>query len=78
MKTLFRSRDLLGLVEKGVDEEEDEHHLSENQKKDVKASFLIQQALDESVLVRITEAQTSKQAGIFSKWSIREAKKLLL
>ena len=62
MKTLFRSRDLWGLVEKGIDEEEDEHHLSENQKKDAKALFLIQQALDERVLVRITEAQTSKQA----------------
>ena len=62
MKTPFRSRDLWSLVERGVDEEQDEQHLSENQKKDANALFLIQQALDESVLVWITEAQTSKQA----------------
>ena len=78
MKTLFRSRDLWGLVEKGVGEEEDEHHLSENQKKDAKALFLIQQALDERGLVWITEAQTSKQAWDILKQNIRKASKSLL
>ena len=77
MKTLFRSRDLWGLVEKGIDEEEDEHHLSENQKKDAKALFLIQQALDERVLVRITEAQTSKQAWDILKIEYQGSSKII-
>ena len=62
MKTLFWSRDLWGLVEKGFNEDDDEVRLNENQKKDAKALYLIQQALDERILIRITEAQTSKQA----------------
>ena len=42
MKTLFRSRDLWGLVENGFSEDDDEVRLNENQKKDAKALYLIQ------------------------------------
>ena len=60
MKTLFWSWDLEGLVEKDFSEDDDENRFSENQTKDAKALYLIQQALDERILIRISEAQTSK------------------
>lgn len=62
MKTLPKLRDLWGLIEKGLNKDDDEHRLNKNMKKDAKALFLIQQALDERVLIHISEAHTSKEA----------------
>ncbi|GJX39408.1 hypothetical protein Tco_0252711, partial [Tanacetum coccineum] len=48
MKTLFRSQDLWDYVETGYEEnKEDEAHRKEHQKRDAKALFFIQQAVDE-------------------------------
>lgn len=51
-------------MEKGFSEEEDENRFKESMKKDAKGLHLIQQeqALDERVLIRITEASTAKEA----------------
>ncbi|PKU84496.1 hypothetical protein MA16_Dca003009 [Dendrobium catenatum] len=57
MKTLFKSQDLWDLVVNGND----------NKKKDSKALFFIQQAMDDSVFSRISMAETSKEA-----WDILE------
>lgn len=62
MKTVFRSKDMWSIVEKGITEEEDNNKITETMKKDAKALCLIQQNLDELVLLRITEAKTTKQA----------------
>ncbi|XP_039137127.1 uncharacterized protein LOC120274664 [Dioscorea cayenensis subsp. rotundata] len=62
MKTVFRSKDLWSIVEKGIAEEADNNRLNEIMKKDAKALCLIQQNLDDRVLLRITEAKTAKQA----------------
>ncbi|XP_039143968.1 uncharacterized protein LOC120281110 [Dioscorea cayenensis subsp. rotundata] len=62
MKTMFRSKDLWSLVEKGFSGEGDGARLNESMKKDAKALFLIQQALDPRVLIRISEAKTAKEA----------------
>lgn len=69
MKTMFRSRDLWNLVEKGFSEEGDDNRRNESLKKDVKALYLIKQALDERVLIRISEATMAKKAWEISKWS---------
>lgn len=62
MKTLFWSRDLWNLVDKGYREEEDDNRLNESMKKDEKVLYLIQQALNERVLIQITEASMTKEA----------------
>lgn len=62
MKTVFRSKDMWSIVQKGITEEEDNNKITETMKKDAKALCLIQQNLDELVLLRITEAKTTKQA----------------
>nr|KAJ0214204.1 hypothetical protein LSAT_V11C400219390 [Lactuca sativa] len=54
MKTLFKSQDLWDLVENGYAEASiDETRQKENQKKDAKALFFIQQAVDETIFPRI-------------------------
>ncbi|XP_039115501.1 uncharacterized protein LOC120250763 [Dioscorea cayenensis subsp. rotundata] len=62
MKTMFRSKDLWKLVEKGFSEEGDATRINESLKKDAKAMYLIQRALDPKILVRISEAKTAKEA----------------
>lgn len=49
--------------EKGFSEEEDGNRLNESMKKDAKALYLIQQALEPKILVRISEAKTAKEAS---------------
>lgn len=63
MKTMFRSRDLWNLVEEGFSEEEDSNQLNESMKKDAKALYLIQQALEPKILVRISETKTTKEVS---------------
>ncbi|XP_073107227.1 uncharacterized protein [Elaeis guineensis] len=73
MKTLLVSCDLWELVENGfvdpADSEEvprltatQHNELKEKKKKDAKALFMIQQALDEAIFPRVTGATTSKEA----------------
>ncbi|XP_039123490.1 uncharacterized protein LOC120260116 [Dioscorea cayenensis subsp. rotundata] len=62
MKTMFRSKDLWKLVEKGFSEEGDATRINDSLKKDAKAMYLIQRALDSRILVRISEAKTAKEA----------------
>ncbi|GJS29783.1 retrovirus-related pol polyprotein from transposon TNT 1-94 [Tanacetum coccineum] len=57
MKTLFRSQNLWDLVDKGCADS-----TSENQKRDTKALFFIQQAVDETILSRIVAANSAKEA----------------
>ncbi len=63
MKTLFKSQDLWELVDNGFTETSgDEARQRENLKRDAKALFFIQQAVDESIFSKIAVATTSKQA----------------
>lgn len=62
MKTMFRLRNQRSLVEKGFSREKDNNKLNESMKKDVKALYLIQQALHERVLIKISKASTAKEA----------------
>lgn len=62
MKTLFRSQDLWKLVENGYDEDTISlANLKEIVKRDSKALFFIQQAMDESIFPRIAAATKSKR-----------------
>ncbi len=66
MKTLFKSQDLWDFVESGYAEaSDDDARHRENLKRDAKALFFIQQAVDEVIFPRIAAATTAKQA-----WSI--------
>ncbi|KAF7835699.1 Retrovirus-related Pol polyprotein from transposon TNT 1-94 [Senna tora] len=49
MKTLFKSQDLWDLVDQDFADPDEKGKLKENQKKDPKALFLIQQALHDFV-----------------------------
>ncbi|KAH7655628.1 P-loop containing nucleoside triphosphate hydrolase protein [Dioscorea alata] len=60
MITMFRSRELWNIVEKCFNEERDENRINESLKKDAKALYLIQQALDKKVLIRISGAKIAK------------------
>lgn len=62
MKTMFRSKDLWTIIEKGFNQEGDRNRINESMKKDGKALYLIQQALAKRILIRISEAKTTKQA----------------
>ncbi|XP_059070119.1 uncharacterized protein LOC131859893 [Cryptomeria japonica] len=73
MKTLFCSQDIWDLVEKSFAEPQDDaayqrlqqtekDQLKDNRKKDVKALFLIQQAMDESIFPKVSAATRSKKA----------------
>ncbi|GJZ18250.1 putative RNA-directed DNA polymerase, eukaryota, reverse transcriptase zinc-binding domain protein [Tanacetum coccineum] len=63
MKTLFKSQGLWEFVESGLPEESSENaRQKENIKKDAKALFFIQQAVDESIFSRIAAATSSKHA----------------
>ncbi|GAV66781.1 DUF4219 domain-containing protein/UBN2 domain-containing protein [Cephalotus follicularis] len=67
MKTLFKFQDLWDLVEIGSAEQDEEGRLRENKKKDSKALFFIQQAVNETIFSRIVAATTSKEA-----WTIMQ------
>ncbi|XP_052195293.1 uncharacterized protein LOC127803240 isoform X3 [Diospyros lotus] len=65
MKTMFKSQELWDLVEKGfVDPNpaQPNQQLWDTWKKDAKALFLIQSALDDDLFSRIASASTSNQA----------------
>ncbi|XP_020269489.1 uncharacterized protein LOC109844775 [Asparagus officinalis] len=63
MKTLFKSQDLWDLVENGfVDTDEPNQQLRDTCKKDSKALFMIQQAVDDEIFPQIAAATTSKEA----------------
>ncbi|KAK5772832.1 hypothetical protein PVK06_049131 [Gossypium arboreum] len=63
MKTLFLSQDLWDLVENGYSEEEvAAETLKDIRKRDAKALFFIQQAVDESIFPRIEAVTRSKEA----------------
>ncbi|KAA0059767.1 DUF4219 domain-containing protein [Cucumis melo var. makuwa] len=64
IKTLLRSQDLWNLVEQGYADPDDKGMLQENRKKDSKALVIIQQAVHDSVFLRIAAATTSKQAWL--------------
>ncbi|CAH9103292.1 unnamed protein product [Cuscuta epithymum] len=68
MKTLFKSQELWSIVDEGFEDgqpEEPDQALRDRRKKDAKALYFIQQALDDEVFPRIAAASTSKEA-----WSI--------
>ncbi|XP_012458088.1 uncharacterized protein LOC105778882 [Gossypium raimondii] len=62
MKTLFKSQELWDLVENGYPDDDGEAKLRENQKKDNKALFFIQQAVHESIFSKIAGVETVKEA----------------
>ncbi|GKE50664.1 hypothetical protein Tco_1481922, partial [Tanacetum coccineum] len=73
MRTLFKSQDLWDLVENGLAETGDEDTRSrENQKRDAKALFFIQQAVEESIFSRIAEQLLPMRRGPFSKLNFKD------
>lgn len=58
---MFHSKDLWKLVKKAFSEKGDATKINENLKKDAKALYLIQQAIDPKILIRISEAKTTKE-----------------
>ena len=74
MQTLFKSQELWELVDQGFDDPkpaEPDTQLKEKRKKDAKALFIIQQALDDEIFPRIASATTAKEA-----WSILKSEYL--
>lgn len=65
MKTMFRSQELWDLVEIGFEDgnpPDPDQRLRDNRKKDAKALFFIQSALDEEIFSRISIVNTSHEA----------------
>ena len=65
MKMIFKSQELWDLVEEefeDVNPTEPDQRLRETPKKDARALFLIQQAIDDDIFSRIAAASTSHQA----------------
>src|ERR1044071_9764159 len=80
MKTLFKSQELWTYVEEGFTDtgtEEPDQVLKEKRKKDAKALFLIQQALDDEIFPRIASANTSKEAWSTLKQEYLGDKKII-
>lgn len=78
MKTLFKSQDLWDLVENGYAETSDDETCNkENQKRDAKALFFIQQAVEESIFSRIVAATSSKQAWTILKTEFQGSQKVI-
>nr|GFC30635.1 UBN2 domain-containing protein [Tanacetum cinerariifolium] len=78
MKTLFKSQDLWELVENGdLDSGDDNAKKKENKKRDAKALFFIQQAVDESIFSRIAAATTSEQAWSILKTEFQGSSKVI-
>lgn len=63
MKTMFRSKKLWNIVDKGFSEDGEPQEVEELQAQDACALYLIQHSLDERTLVRIADASSSKQAA---------------
>ncbi|ESQ38881.1 hypothetical protein EUTSA_v10001863mg [Eutrema salsugineum] len=64
MKTKFRSQEMWDMVENGFEDAnsgDPDQRLRKNRKKDAKALFLIQTALDEDILSRISAVNTSHE-----------------
>ena len=90
MKTLFKLQELWSSVESGFEDdgiesvesrfeddgiEEPDQALREKRKKDAKALFIIQQALDDEVFPRIAAASTAKEAWhILNQEYVRDKK----
>lgn len=70
MRVLFESQDLWNIIEKGLDEPEQNddttlqqiREVKENKRKDKKALFLIYQAVDDVIFERISASTSSKDA----------------
>lgn len=62
MKTFFRSQGLWKTIEKGVVKEGPEDKMMESEKDDAKALFILQQAVDDTVLHRLVKFNTAKEA----------------
>lgn len=62
MKMLFKSQDLWDLVENGYTDPDEETRLKENNKKDSKALFFIQQAIHGIVFSKIVAPTIAKEA----------------
>ncbi|XP_023741703.1 uncharacterized protein LOC111889782 [Lactuca sativa] len=78
MKTLFKSQDLWDLVQNGYAKAStDETRQKENQKKDAKALFFIQQVVDETIFPRIATAITSRDAWNILKTEYQGAAKVI-
>ena len=82
MKTLFRSQELWDLVESGYTEPDPapaqpNQQLKETRKKDAKALFLIQSALDDEIFPRIAAATTAHGAWETLKKEFLGEKKVL-
>ncbi|XP_071688831.1 uncharacterized protein [Rutidosis leptorrhynchoides] len=78
MKTLFKSLDLWDLVENGYVETSDDGEKSkENQKRDAKSLFIIQQAAEESIFSRIAAATTSNEAWTILQTEFKGSSKVI-
>lgn len=63
MQTMLKSQELWEIVENGyVEPVESDRKLRENRKKDAKALFFIQSALDDDIFPRISSTRTAKEA----------------
>ncbi|GJR45348.1 uncharacterized mitochondrial protein-like protein [Tanacetum coccineum] len=79
MKTLFKSQDLWDYVEIGFESSnEDEARTNERHKKDAKALFYVQQAVDESIFLRIAYATTTKQAWMILSSEYQDSSKVII
>ena len=78
MKTLFKSQDLWDLVKQGFADPDEEGRLKENKKKDSKALFFIQQAVQESVFSQIAAATTSREAWLTLQKEFQGSSKIIV
>ena len=80
MSTLFKSQELWELVENGFEDnqpEEPDQQLKDKRKKDSKALFMIQSALDDEIFPRIAAATTSHKAWEILKQEYMGDKKVI-
>ena len=80
MKTLFRSQEVWNLVDEGFEDDgsdEPNPALREKRKKDARALFMIQQALDDEIFPRIASAVTAKEAWDILKQEYLGDKKVI-
>ncbi|GKE52349.1 hypothetical protein Tco_1487505 [Tanacetum coccineum] len=78
MKTLFKSQDLWDIVDTSVTSGSgDDAQKKENVKRDAKALFFIQQAMDNSIFLRISAALTANQAWAILKTGYQGSTKVI-
>ncbi|XP_078149674.1 uncharacterized protein LOC144544991 [Carex rostrata] len=75
MKTLFKSHGLWDLVETGVPTEGP--NLQENQRKDARALFFMQQSVHDTIFSKIAAATTSKEAWTTLKTAFQGSSQVL-